>query len=221
MFAKQPCFAGNFFAILKAQHERGAGGRYLHILRPHFAAFPAHQTLGLFRLFIQPCHDAVIVQKHGIAVFRQCFNQFILGFFNTLNGAEGVQMLGPHRRQNADFRVHQIAKLLDFPHMAGAHFANEHLMGGLQPLPDDPGHTHGGIEGGRRAQHIILLRKNGVQHKFGAGFAVAAGNADADEPLVLKQLLFRILKIHPENHLLDGQSQHGRQRHHQGQQQWI
>ena len=41
-----------------------------------------------------------------------------------------------------------------------AHFPNENLMGRGQALPDDAGHAHGGVEGGRGRQHVIFLPQN-------------------------------------------------------------
>ena len=129
-------------------------------------------------------------------------------------------MLRPHGYQHADGGVDKVSQLLDILAVARAHFSQENLMRGLQPFADDPGKPHGGVETGRGGEHIVLLRKQGVEDDLNAGFAVAARDADTDQSLLCIQLALRVVHIHALNALFKrqgnqrGQGDQQRQRHH-------
>ena len=65
----------------------------------------------------------------------------------------------------------------------------------FQLFAHDAGDAHGRVEGRGRGQHVIFFRQQRSQYEFGAGLAVAAGDADADEVRILLQFLLRIAEI--------------------------
>gem|GEM_PF-4900815 len=59
-----------------------------------------------------------------------------------------------------------------------AHLQNQHLMRGLQIVVDDFADPHRRVETPRRGADLIPLPQQGIDHKFGAGFAITPGDGN-------------------------------------------
>ena len=206
MRAQQAGAAGNARTIGKAEGEVAALIGYAHVLGPYVAALTVDDGFGHMGGFgVQIGAHAAVIAEGGKAVRRQGADKIILGVDDVFHRFEGIQMLWPHGYQHADGGVDKVSQLLDILAVARAHFSQENLMRGLQPFADDAGKPHGGVETGRGGEHIVLLRKQGVEDDLDAGFAIAARDADADQILLRIQLALRVAHIHALNALFKRQ----------------
>ena len=115
----------------------------------------------------------IVGVDHGRRARRQGGEQFVLRLGDALRGAEPLQVLHPHRRQNAQRRVDDVADVADLARPVGGHLHHEDLVIVLQVFADDAGDPHRGVDAGGRLQHAVPRRQEVRHDVLRAGLPVA------------------------------------------------
>ena len=102
-------------AVGELHRKGGAGKGELNLHRAVITAFG--KTVGDVGTGGRILPDGLAVPVHEqLAAFGEGVCQFVLGLADVFMGAEGFQVLVPHRGDDAVLGVDQVAKLLDSPH---------------------------------------------------------------------------------------------------------
>ena len=200
------------------QREMAAFRGHAYLVAPAVAGcrVPPAKGFGLLRAVVHLAHPGAVVIEVGVGTLGgQGLDQLVFGGGHTLDGLERFQVLRSHRGDDADGRMHQTAHLLDVAHVPRPHLPHKHLMRGGQLLPDGAGDAHGGIEAGGRDERGIFLAQDRAQNMLDRRFAVAARDADANQPGVGKQLLPGVAEVAFADRLFNRPGQEPAQGHHQ------
>ena len=143
--------------------------------RPHA---PDQHPLDIIPLPSHRRHPLILPIRHQDATRLQLTRQRPLLVSNHIPGTKRFEMCFANVRHYRNVWLRDRTELRNIAGISRAHLQNQHLMRGLQIVVDDFADPHRRVETPRRGADLIPLPQQGIDHKFGAGFAITPGDGN-------------------------------------------